>query len=424
MCDVPMRTTLVDHAPRACRRPGPRPGHSRRRDRLQRDPFAAVGPTTMRPAVRLADLNSRNLATKPGNMILRSRLASLVLPLVGLVGCSSTTIVTASPDAGADAAGTAGTGGSSGTGGAAGADSSAGTGGVAGIDGSAGNGGSAGTEAGAGSGGAAGTDGGAGADGGVGAGIGHSCQSDAECASGLTCATASSALMAGEGPANGYCTKECTADGDCQAVSSGALCAPFGAKSYCLQGCTVGGATSVIDPSKCFGRMESACAHVDVGKTACTPTCNTDADCGAGLFCDYRTGRCLTVKRTGLPVGSACDPTASSDPCAGVCGGTGSSDPTKGRCTGFCTVGSISQLGVCGSSPTPGVPQDAACLVVSDPNGGIGDLGYCGQLCNCDNDCGSPDFVCIKLGNSTLESFLGKTGFCDLPTSGTGTPCP
>lgn len=62
----------------------------------------------------------------------------------------------------------------------------------------------------------------------------------------------------------------------------------------------------------------------------------------------------------GDPIGADCDPTASTDPCAGICVGY-QNEPSVGSCSAYCSQ-ALGTPGSCGSDPTPGSKQDAACL--------------------------------------------------------------
>jgi hypothetical protein len=60
---------------------------------------------------------------------------------------------------------------------------------------------------------------------------------------------------------------------------------------------------------------------------------------------------------------------------------------------------------------------------VADAGGpGVGDLGYCGALCDCDGDC-APNLVCESFGDPQVESFFQKKGYCIPADGATGMPC-
>jgi len=163
----------------------------------------------------------------------------------------------------------------------------------------------------------------------------------------------------------------------------------------------------------------------------CLPQCNSDADCGGDLFCDPSDGLCRTTQKTGKGIGEPCTPPGEggTDECRGRCvsfiaesGGA----PLTSMCAENCTAGSLPSCGWAG--PSQGT-ADAYCLftstVVADRGGaGLGDLGSCGQLCNCNGDCLNPELICVSLENADFERALGRPGYCSLPEGGnTGIPC-
>jgi hypothetical protein len=249
--------------------------------------------------------------------------------------------------------------------------------------------------------------------------------------------TVDSGVFDGEGPAKGYCTVKCTyLAGICEMFSMTgqppAQCVYFDGQGYCLEGCEIGppGLTQ-FDPNKCHGRTEVACAPInltDIGYvgSACFPQCNTDADCGGGLSCNPKTGLCSNTVSTGLPLGSEC-----SSPCAGKCATlfTSADEPFTTICTEQCTFGASPTCGWAG----PGTgPAPAACLYPAFTSAfgetGFGDLGHCGQLCDCNQDCSSASLTCVPWtgpGADANEAFFQRKGYCGDPKAeGAGTlPC-
>ena len=71
--------------------------------------------------------------------------------------------------------------------------------------------------------------------------------------------------------------------------------------------------------------------------TGCVPMCCGDYDCQTGQYCDFLSGMCLAGDTTGLAIGAACDPNATTDPCAGFCQFV-DEEGTAGICAGFCTL--------------------------------------------------------------------------------------
>src|SRR6185436_498944 len=68
---------------------------------------------------------------------------------------------------------------------------------------------------------------------------------------------------------------------------------------------------------------------------------------------------------------------------------------------------------------TPGTKADAYCLFFSTsiPDVGFGDRGSCGQLCDCNRDCRSPDLICTPLSGS-LSQATGRQGYCTIAQAG------
>ena len=70
--------------------------------------------------------------------------------------------------------------------------------------------------------------------------------------------------------------------------------------------------------------------------------------------------------------------------------------------------------------------KETASLGVPAPEGSdFGDLGFCAQLCDCNEDCANQDFVCLPVGG--LDTVAGRAGACGPPTSASrnpvGIPC-
>ncbi len=280
-----------------------------------------------------------------------------------------------------------------------------------------------------------------GVGGSTGANLGAACTSNANCGGGLICATASSGMLGGGGPAKGLCTADCTNDTSvCQNFGFNAVCLDYGGgASFCVESCAFGPSSlSAFNPNKCHGRQEVACTPLfsDTGVSCtsdtqcgggicsgtcmdvipgCLPSCNGDSDCGPGLYCDPATGLCGTSPKTGLPVGQTCtQPTGTgTDACRGTCTNIqGSSGPVTSICTEHCTLGAYPSCGWSGTGPA-----NAACLftntAIKDP--GYGDAGSCGQLCNCNTDCSDSNFVCLAwtgANASSIEAAYQKKGYC------------
>ena len=253
--------------------------------------------------------------------------------------------------------------------------------------------------------------------------LGRACATDATCGTntGLSCLTDAAVP-------HGLCSAECQVSADCAKFSSGAVCTG----GLCFEGCSAGSGAS----TKCHERPDFSCQLADTSMstsscvsdeqcagasvcdqgtcldviTACQPTCASDEDCGDG-FCNIGTGLCQASQPTGLEVGSACAPDAMPDPCAGTC--IGDSDGTFSLCSGICAFGVLGGCGWNGEGKA-----DAACLFVpryvkEAPDSG--DLGYCGQLCDCNDDCRNPTAKCLSFAAIRLSAFetaYGRKGYC------------
>jgi len=269
------------------------------------------------------------------------------------------------------------------------------------------------------------------ADGGPGA-LGAPCAGAADCGTGtgLQCVTAGSQLIGGQGPAKGLCTASCTSDTTCQTLSPTSRCVTLGPRfstdSYCLESCRFSLASTVnFDPAKCHGRHEMACKPYQgqvAGEGLCAPTCNADADCGAGLFCDPGTGLCRSTALSGPGPGSTCSTTA--DTCRGDCLAFATrSQGNINMCAEACTFGAVPGCGWSGVGPA-----DAFCMysyqAVYDAGGpGIGDAGLCTKLCDCDAQCGRPELGCIS-GDAAFVPLTKRKGFCSPPFDTSGQPVP
>jgi len=267
----------------------------------------------------------------------------------------------------------------------------------------------------------AGKDSGADADAGDSGGpppkLGAKCASDADCNS-IACITPTSSAFGNAsssgGPSLGYCTKICQDTPECEAVSPGAQCAQLGnGAKYCMLGCDPQAADN------CRKRYDVICAPFDSGPDSgsgpdvCEPECITSNDC-KGRICNLASGLCEDSQSTGLPVGSDCDPHATSDACQGFCmDGLGGG----GTCASWCNSSSLGVSGACGSSTQPGSRQDAACLYTTNLSSGA-TVGLCGQLCDCDSDCRGTGKVCESWANagvsnpSQFTSIFHQAGYC------------
>lgn len=260
--------------------------------------------------------------------------------------------------------------------------------------------------------------------------VGAPCETAGNCAAGLDCvpSTAVGPFQQG-GPAGGYCTTTCTDTSDCQAIDALSGCALDGGTetedtsddaSYCIALCQTGSpdpnefkcqavANATRADLACFPASNMAAAGRALG--LCYPICQTDASCGDGRFCDLSTGICIDEQPPAANIGAACE--VDEDCPTGLCVTIGGSS----FCSAFCTFGSI---GGCGfDAELPEGERGAACLDAGFAGGGLGDVGFCSQLCDTAADCAQADYDCTDLtelfADPQIQTVFGRTGFCNPP---------
>jgi hypothetical protein len=248
--------------------------------------------------------------------------------------------------------------------------------------------------------------------------IGRACAEDAECGTGLSCIPSSSNDFFGGGPAHGYCSAVCTSDADCQALDSWGEC--FGEEAgtgICTRVCFSQNAPA--SETKCLGRRDTVCAsEAFLGlaeysgsrqKGWCLPQCGSDEDC-EGRRCDLARGVCTDTAPEGLPIGARCD---GADQCSG--GRCVAFGPDQGFCSALCVLG---QPVGCGYGLSAD-PREAGCVrpLLSGflSSEGVGDVGFCGELCNVDADCTQVDrgWFCLEIENGPAT--IGGFGYCFPP---------
>lgn len=209
------------------------------------------------------------------------------------------------------------------------------------------------------------------------------------------------------GPAHGMCTYNCKGNpGACKTVATGSFCAYAPGVALCVEDCSPDG-TGAFNPNKCHGRPDLGCFYSDDG-WGCVPNCNSDADCGAGNYCNPKNGLCQSTPPTGLPTGAACTPNQGD--CAGICQLVGGK---VNVCANRCTLGAVPSCGWKG----PGSVAPALCRMTTGwaqyggKTNGTGDLAYCLQTCNCDADCTAPGARCWPLPDA-IAAASGKKGVC------------
>jgi len=79
---------------------------------------------------------------------------------------------------------------------------------------------------------------------------------------------------------------------------------------------------------------------------------------------------------------------------------------TVGFCSGLCRLGEAG----CGVNPSTTGKRDVYCLFPTDPAADFADLGFCTELCDCNEDCANPDFVCTPVQGLVKEA--GRIGAC------------
>lgn len=264
--------------------------------------------------------------------------------------------------------------------------------------------------------------------------VGRKCQTDAACGEGLRCFTAGSNDMFGGGPAGGYCSATCTSNAQCTAIDPEAECLSIpGLQSVCMRTCF--SLPGNFDPSnpvqpplaenKCLTRPDLACmSEAALGTTMftgsrqlgwCFPQCGSDEEC-PGRRCDLFRGVCVDTPATGAALGEAC--TAGTQCAGGICVAANAGG-TEAFCSAPCVLGQ--PIG-CGYGLSAEV-REGGCLGPR-VNGftseeGIGDSGFCAELCDVDADCvqaASRGWVCNV---STInQRRFGRAGVCGSPPPG------
>ena len=259
--------------------------------------------------------------------------------------------------------------------------------------------------------------------------LGGSCARDADCPQGAFCLLSKHDALFGGGPPDGVCTATCTDAADICDMYKSAICvdtsystlspAKVGSTqvdgglgdedggvgqeptpmALCLPKCSVGGGVT------CEGE-HVGCEALDPPLTDgyCRPLCTVNSDCPKGS-CDPKRSVCVSDTLSDpSDIGTSCKPDSAS--CAGECIDLGDS---FGTCAQRCVFGSASDC-----APALDRLPGGACLIIS-PSGGVGDVGHCGQLCDCADDCAHAQAVCDPFNDATLERTLGRKGTCTSP---------
>lgn len=265
-----------------------------------------------------------------------------------------------------------------------------------------------------------------GGEGGAGSGVfvGRSCTEDAQCGAGLECVTSSSNEFFGGGPAGGYCTTSCTEETQCTTLDPRSDCVlpPGGSVGLCVRTCQSLDPRSVAE-NKCLGRRDLACnsvAYLGLQDYSglrqpgwCFPQCGSDEDCN-GRFCDLGRGVCTDNPTPGASIGVRCESNAecASQMCVGV-------SPGEQFCSAPCVFG---QPVGCGYGPSA-TQRDAGCVapIVQGFTGGegLGDVGFCAELCTVSTDCeqnASRDWSCQP--SVPAQTRFNREGVCFPPQVG------
>jgi hypothetical protein len=196
-----------------------------------------------------------------------------------------------------------------------------------------------------------------------------------------------------------------------------------GTTGLCLRTCLSQDPTTLSE-NKCLGRRDVACqseAYLGLAMYSgnrqrgwCTPQCGSDEDC-PGRRCDLARGICVDTVTPGLPIGAKC---AESLDCAGrlcipLAGG-------ESFCSAPCVFGQ--RLG-CGDGRSGA--RTAGCVAAQVvgfvSTEGIGDVGFCAELCGQTSDCeqaATANWQCEPSAD-ILQSF-SAAGVCDAPELGDG----
>jgi hypothetical protein len=262
--------------------------------------------------------------------------------------------------------------------------------------------------------------------------LGAACRRDADCPSHAFCLGTDSGALFGGAPPDGMCVADCSDDERACAQFEDAVCVSVGAvdddadagrsasaPALCFEGCRLGAA----EQSKCHGRARVACAPIEDSPDAgsfCRPLCANDEECGARA-CDPAHGVCTDGVESDRTFGLRCeaeaqagvdsDADAGSDAsagalCAGLCVQL---NAAPALCSRRCVFGAAGEC-----APASGGLRRGACVFASE-GGGIGDVGYCGELCDCNDDCIEATFVCDAFEDKALESAFGHAGVCTDP---------
>lgn len=264
--------------------------------------------------------------------------------------------------------------------------------------------------------------------------LGGGCEEDADCPQDAFCLGPDSTRFFGGAPPVGVCAAECTgqpaacdafADAVCVTVEKAperldadagvdddaGAAASADPPALCFEGCALG---TGADP-KCHGLDHVGCELLSEGSSSdgfCRPLCTTDDDC-SDRSCDRRSGACVESPAVPDPTfGRQCDPDGGALECDGLC-----VDLTDDYavCSHRCVFG---EPGDCTGAPS--APR-GGCLFSSE-GGSIADVGFCGELCDCPEQCSASGAVCDGFTDEELVRVFGRKGVCAPEALATGEP--
>ena len=221
--------------------------------------------------------------------------------------------------------------------------------------------------------------------------VGRTCSADADCGQAPAFCDTSAA--------GGYCSLPCGGPTN-STCPAGSNCTSAG---VCLLACQ--------DASGC--RTGSLCMADGTGAKSCTPACQSNADCGAGLRCDTGSGACVQTGPSAGAIGAGCvqatDCTATPGTpfCGnfpgGYCSADCSANPSLCGAGGTCVDlggGNVDCLGTCGSA----VDCRAGYRCVS-----AGTANVCVPKCQSANDCGGATPVCDQTSGNCVSGTTSTT---------------
>lgn len=253
--------------------------------------------------------------------------------------------------------------------------------------------------------------------------LGNQCADDKDCAAGAYCLMTTDNEFFGGGPVEGTCVADCTGNKQACEAFTNAGCVLVSAeeqsdqkqseseenKALCFELCILGSGQK--SDAKCHGRAMVACEELapeeseeDLTAGFCRPLCITDDDC-EDRICDSFHAVCVDkTEAVESYFAQQCDPKYSFEQCDGIC--LTLSDASTGICTRRCKFGRTDNC-----APEDYPVSEGGCLFAA-AGGSIGDVGFCGQLCDCDDDCIEIDYLCDAFNDVILETSFGRKGVC------------